>query len=372
MSAILNTNTNTNTKRIKSQPKKINEVQCFSHFCDEIYKHHNETSGITKLEKIPDDKMSIPTFEEHNMILKINYTVQQLRLINSAYKLKITGNKPMLQSKIFSFLFLSKYALKIQKVARGTIIRKYIKYRGPAFKNKSLCTNMTDFLTMDNISELSNDQFFSFKDADGFIYGFDLLSFHNLICTTNGQIKNPYNRLSITSEVINNFKSLLKLSKMLKYKVCIDIKNVDEEVSVKKMVELRALSLFQNMDALGNYTNSKWFMDLSRHQLVRVLRELLDIWSYRAPLTLETKREICPPNGNPFPQVIHFGQLSVNENIDEVRRYLLIILEKFVNSGIDRDNKCLGAYYVIGAITLVNAEAASSLPWLYQAFSYMQ
>ncbi len=159
---------------------------------------------------------------------------------------------------------------------------------------------------------------------------------------------------------------------MLKYKVCIDIKNVDEEVSVKKMVELRALSLFQNMDALGNYTNSKWFMDLSRHQLVRVLRELLDIWSYRAPLTLETKREICPPNGNPFPQVIHFGQLSVNENIDEVRRYLLIILEKFVNSGIDRDNKCLGAYYVIGAITLVNAEAASSLPWLYQAFSYMQ
>jgi hypothetical protein len=42
-----------------------------------------------------------------------------------------------------------------------------------------------------------------------------------------------------------------------------------------------------------------------------------------------------------------------------------------VNSGIDRDNKCLGAYYVLGALTLVSEDAATSLPWLYQAVCYM-
>jgi hypothetical protein len=99
-----------------------------------------------------------------------------------------------------------------------------------------------------------------------------------------------------------------------------------------------------------------------------MIRELLDIWSYRAPLSIETKRAICPPLGNPFGRYMNLSQL---ENIDDIRRYNLEILEKFVNSGIDRDNKCLGAYYVLGALTLVSEDAATSLPWLYQAVCYM-
>jgi hypothetical protein len=86
---------------------------------------------------------------------------------------------------------------------------------------------------------------------------------------------------------------------------------------------------------------------------------------------METKRAICPPVGNPFTRLVNFNQLHTIENIDEVRKYTLDILEKFVNFGIDRDNKCLGAYYVLGALTLVSEDAASSLPWLYQALCYM-
>jgi hypothetical protein len=112
-------------------------------------------------------------------------------------------------------------------------------------------------------------------------------------------------------------------------------------------------------------------MDLTKLQLIKMLRELLDIWLYRAPLSITTKRAICPPMGVPFPNGINFNQLNNTENIDDVRKFILEILETFVNSGIDRDNKCLGAYYVLGALTLVNVEAATSLPWLYQAFNYM-
>jgi hypothetical protein len=54
-----------------------------------------------------------------------------------------------------------------------------------------------------------------------------------------------------------------------------------------------------------------------------------------------------------------------------VKKYILEVLEKFVNSGIDRDSKSLGCYYVLGALTIVNPTAASSLPWLYQSFSYL-
>ena len=47
----------------------------------------------------------------------------------------------------------------------------------------------------------------------------------------------------------------------------------------------------------------------------------------------------------------------------------LEVLEKMVNHGLDRDSKTLGAYYVLGALTLVNPSAASSIPWLFQSFS---
>jgi hypothetical protein len=48
----------------------------------------------------------------------------------------------------------------------------------------------------------------------------------------------------------------------------------------------------------------------------------------------------------------------------------LEVLEKMVNTGANRDSKCLGAYYVLGALTLVSTDAASALPWLYQAVNY--
>ena len=108
-------------------------------------------------------------------------------------------------------------------------------------------------------------------------------------------------------------------------------------------------------------------MDLNRIQLTKMFREIIDIWSYRAHLSNEIKRNICPPVGYPFPRIINFNYLQTTDDLDDVRRYILDILEKLVLSGIDKDSKCLGAYYVLGALTLVSKEAASALPWLYQA-----
>ena len=134
---------------------------------------------------------------------------------------------------------------------------------------------------------------------------------------------------------------------------------------------MRALTLFQNIDALGNYSNAEWFLTLNRNLLIKFFRELVDIWSYRSPLTIETKRAICPPSGNPFVRIPNYHILQTLENLDDVRKIMLDIMEKFVCTGIDKDNKCLGAYYILGALTLVNNDAALALPWLYQAVCYM-
>ena len=222
---------------------------------------------------------------------------------------------------------------------------------------------------MDKLTSIQNEQFFSFKDKDGFIYGFDILSLYNLIYKCNGIVKNPFNQQPLTSTVIENLKSLLRLSKILKINISTEILDVTTVVSNKKSIELRALTLFQNIDALGNYSNPQWFLILNKNQLIKFLRELIDIFHFRANLTNEIKKAICPPNGNPF--MINFNVLQNLENLDDVRKIILEILEKLVNTGIDKDYKCLGAYYVLGAITLVNNEAATSLPWLYESSYHM-
>ena len=334
-------------------------------YYDTIASRYIKTTN-KKMEKVDSENLHIPEFHEHEMMTRVNYNLHQLKQIAKHYKLKISGNKQQLVSRIHSFLFLSNIVIKIQKNARGILVRKYIILHGPAFKNRSICTNACDFLTMEPLKEISFEQFFSFRDQDNFVYGFDLQSMYNLLYKTNGPIKNPYNRHPISANVVETFRSLIRLSRILRIDILTSIQ--EDQVSNKKAIELKTVSLFQNIDLLGNYSNPKWFLDLNRDQLIKMVAELVDIWVYRAPLTLETKREICPPNGNPFPPLANNILRSI-QNIDDLRAIVLHTLEKFVNSGVDRDSQALGAYYVLGALTLVNVDAASSLPWLYQALN---
>ena len=62
--------------------------------------------------------------------------------------------------------------------------------------------------------------------------------------------------------------------------------------------------------------------------------------------------------------------INTEQNMCNVKKVILEVLEKFVNSGVDADSRTLGAYYVLGALTLVNEDASTSLPWLFQSLNY--
>jgi hypothetical protein len=324
---------------------------------------------VKKTSKVSEDKLSIPTIKTYNDLVYNNYNVAQLKGFAKHYKLKITGNKPQLVNRLYTYLYLSSYIIKIQKVFRSMLVRKYKQLHGPASLNRKLCTNTEDFISMEPVEEINFHQFISYKDFDGFIYGFDINSLHNLFLKSDSEIKNPYNRNLIPETLFKDIRSLIRLGRILKININLNFEDNIKNVSNEKAIELRALTLFQNIDALGNYSNSNWFLSLNRNQLIKFIRELMDIWNYRAQLSIETKRDICPPIGDPFRSLSI--QYIVNEqNLWNIKKVMLEIMEKLVNCGIDRDNKALGAYYVLGALTLVNGEAATSLPWLFQSFSY--
>jgi hypothetical protein len=349
--------------------KKMCENSIEEYMKSITFKCDKKIPVVKKPMKIIDENIIIPTIERCDEISKYNYNISQLKMIAKNYKLKISGNKNELISRIYSYLHLSFYIIKIQKIFRGNLVKKYKNLHGPAAFNRKLCNNSYDFITMEPVEEIKFHQFLSYKDADGFIYGFDIISLHNLFLKSKDieSVKNPYNRNFIPESVIKIIKSVVRISRIIKIHINLHFEDDTKNISNEKTIELRALTLFQNIDSLGNYSSSDWFLSLNRIQLLKFVRELGDTWNYRAQLSNEMKRNICPPNGDPF-RNLSMPYIHTESNMCNVRKVILEVLEKLVNSGVDHDCKALGAYYVLGCLTIVNETAATSLPWLFQSF----
>jgi hypothetical protein len=353
-----------------SLKKNISNGSLIEEYLNCIVGKCEETMPLVKKQtKVSDDDLIMPTFDTYNALIYNNYNLTQLKTIAKHYKLKIMGNKSQLVSRVYSYLYLSSYIIKIQKVFRRWLVNIYKNMRGPAILNRRLCTNNNDFISMEPVEEINFHQFISYKDKDEFIYGFDITSLHNLFLKSEDDIRNPYNRNLIPDRVFKDIRTLVRIGRILDIHINLNFEDDTKKVTNEKAIELRTLGLFQNIDALGNYSDVNWFLSLNKNQLIKFIKYLVDIWNYRSQISLEVKREICPPNGNPF-RTLNIHHLTAEENLWNIRKILLEIMENLVNSGRDKDSKALGAYYVLGAITLVNNDAATSLPWLFQSFIY--
>ena len=336
--------------------------------------------------KITDNDFSIPKINEYNHLLFNNYNVSQLKTIAKHHKIKTTGNKEFLKKQIYNYLYYSFNVIIIQKLVRSYLLKKYIFLHGPAVYNRSLCSNDVDFCSLDNLNDIPYNQFISFRDNNDHVYGFDIMSLYNLFLKMNKNItnssensnnfskdltnvENPFTTQAISSNVLTQLVDFIRLSNILKINISLNYNDL-LELSENKKIEMKILTLFQRIDSLGNYTNIKWFNDLDKYNLVQFIRELFDIWNYRANLCQSLKREIVPPTGNPF----YDGHININNlqqyNFIQLKKYAIYVIDLMVNKGINENSCSLGSYYVLCALTLVSQEAANSLPWLYEAVSY--
>ena len=347
----------TNTsKQLKLTPKTFLKSDLFK---------RSSVPLLKKRKKVSDDDFTIPDYHEYNLLTKNNYNVKQLRSVCRYYKQKVGGNKPQLISLLYNYLKYSHFSIKIQKIVRGYVIRSINRLRGPAWANKNKCVNDTDFYTLDELKDLPNNQFISFKDSNNFIYGFDICSLYNMIAIEKCN-KNPYNREEMPKNLLNNIKKLVKLSKVNKNPINIVIQDGIDDLSLSKQRELRAMAIFQKIDEHGFITNANWFLTLNRHRLKGFLRELIDVWNYRAQISNEVKLKINPVHGNPFWNINVTVLLS--KPIEVLQNRLLDIIETFITKGVDEEGRALGTYYVLGTLTIVSQDAANSLPWLYESF----
>ena len=310
-----------------------------------------------RLIRITDNDFFVPTSCEYYLLFKYNYTVTQLKKICKYYKLPTTGSKKKLNTLIYNYLELTQKAKVIQKYVRGFLQRNENTLRGPAFYKREKCVNDCDFFTLEPVKQIKSHQFYSLKDNDGFIYGFDIISLWQLF-EKSSVVENPYTRKEFPKRTQTDLIRLIKVNNET------NIKLPDTILDMTKQLELRIIDVFQHINTLGHYTDHVWFLNLDKRKLIRFCRELYDIWIHRSQIDDETKQRIYP-HGNPFPR--YLLSLSYNESYYYIQKTATKICENLVYNGITNDDKNLGAYYILSALTLQSSEAASALPWLYQS-----
>ena len=265
---------------------------------------------------------------QYNDLYRCKYTVSELKKLCHYYKQKTTGKKEELVKRMHDYLRNSHYVYKIQSVWKRKLIKQLIVSRGPGYKDREKCTNETDFYTMEDVKDIPARQFISFQDKEGGIYGFIILSIFNMILKTKLPLINPYNREEIHKNVIQHLYSIIKISKIFGVSLELQIEE-PEHFTREKKAEMRALKLFQDMNDLGNYSEHKWLITLQKIQLIRFIKEIIDIWNYRAQLSQDVKREICPPYGNPFIDTNLF--LLPRLETVELQELSLNLIDKLIN-----------------------------------------
>lgn len=171
--------------------------------------------------------------------------VPELKRIAKSKRLYVSGNKRTLIDRIHQHFIYEKNVTTIQRVYRGALVRKLFRLRGPAFKNRSLCCNDSDFSTMDPIDEIPAFQFFSFYDSTRHIYGCDIQSLTTLL-EKRGKLFNPYNREPFPIAVQRDILTLSRLTSIITN----NKPNIAPRIPVKQ--QRRHLSPRQGATTLSN------------------------------------------------------------------------------------------------------------------------
>ena len=145
----------------------------------------------------------------HDVPLKV------LKTTLKSQKCPITGNKQILITRLHTRYLQIKSAITIQRMFRGFLVRECENLRGPAAKELTICTNETEFETMNPLADIPKKDLFSYRDERGFVYGFNMFALLRMLENDNGKLVNPYNREDIPFNAVNDLFRLYVKRKII-------------------------------------------------------------------------------------------------------------------------------------------------------------
>ena len=255
---------------------------------------------------------------------------------------------------------------KIQSWYRQKMIYRNIHFHGIGFYNRGACVNSEDFFSTEGLNDISNNSFFSYRDAsENLVYAFDIRSLHMLsqkALEKNEPTKNPYTRSIIPASVINKAQRLIGWRRARK----MDLQwTPTVTITPEQGWRMKVVEIFVQMEELQYGADPEWFIALSLIGQKRFYLNLLDIWQHRAGLSQIDRERIVPSPQ----QLFHWGitRITAIQQLSTIRTTNSYIMKKLVSSATDRNDRVLGAMYILTALTQVCPQAAEAFPWLFES-----
>ena len=311
---------------VEASPYMNVQVMDDSKIHDEVKKRkiiRKRKDELTKKSTSVNVSLTFSEFLKSVVDLK-TYKIVELKAVAKHNKLHITGNKTILIERIHLFFKKNIAAVNIQSCMRRFFVKRSFQLRGPAYINRSMCVNDTDFFTMEPLSEIPFQEFFSYTDESSFTYGFNICSLMTLLIRKGRNIFNPYNRAKITEKVIGD------MIRLYLYLVILFPENINEEDKILRTRNQyiqpvnHALLFRGHYFGFGSQNRSSSFFARNRTDSIqRLQRELNEIESEQmanqANLIQITQRLASQQNelGEiiPINQHIRFEELA---NIDDL------------------------------------------------------
>jgi hypothetical protein len=317
-------------------------------------------------------KMAKPnklTYKDISQIDLAKSKLPELKQFARELNIKVSGNKSELKERIEVQIKMEDGAIKIQKTFRRHLVLKWFHLKG----TRENCVNETDFYTLEPMDEIPYLYFIKFVDASHNVnYGFNIKSLCTL-ASKNSKFENPYNRENMKTPFGTNMIKVVKLTNILfpgndliNQSATLPQEQTREQAFFAYYnglnqipLEQRITDLFIHIDSLGNYSNREWLTGLNHDRLYYLVLKINQLW-HRIPNS--SRMRICPYI-SPFSPHI-FEPMPTQITIEMVVRMATVL----TYSGIDNDNKQLGAMYFLSGLTLVSQNARNQMPWLYENY----
>lgn len=238
--------------------------------------------------------------------------------------------------------------LKLQRTVKAQAI-----VRGYLTRMRTRCVNCEDLYTCVSLTDIGPGHFFTFQEHEKW-YGFEARTFKLLV--DSGEVINPYSRLNLEPEVFVKFSRLNYQPNPQDYP--------KQKLTKQQLLNDTALKVFQKIDMLGNYTDYRWFMNLSTSRMRLYYHTLADTWNFRLGMSTHQKCRMVK-NGVIFS--IHTEEMATFHK-DDVIRIILADMDRFVSEGINLEERKLGAMILLTVLTEISKDAAEALPQYAQGY----
>jgi len=326
----------------------------------------------------------------------INYETSQF--LQAIYN--IVNLKAFFEILLKANTFLSQ-VIKLQRYIKKSLQILKQNSHGPAFNNRQLCVNDSDFFTLDELKDIPNDDFFSFSDEKKFIYGFSIDSIIQLILKSDENyfdqfsrkikqkhithiahntnttpricyyqfikiLYNHYSKIKIinpyTRFVIDNKIKLKAIRLYARKEYDINrIEDIVEVVDIKIVVKNKCLSIFQKIDMFGYQTDINWLYDQNQTVLKIFYKKLALLWNFEFELNNEARYKIAHSH-NIFIN-LHDIMISKHDKHTLLDKILEPVNAMVSNGRTDADKQS-GCIIVLYALAFINNRCVMANPWL--------